>query len=220
VTLLRRWWPELALLAGFVALTAALLAGYLLGIDVAVVHWCDSHRPPALDWLARQGNYLGQGGVLTLVCLGLALVLAVRRRSVRPILPVVAAFAVTFGTLQPLKTLTARPAPHAPLAHPERFGVEGVSYPSGHLVNALVWYGVLVLLLAPWLPHVWRLVLRIAPPAILTVTTVYLGFHWLTDTIAGLMLGFLLDHLLHRIDWDRIPLRRRTDRLSATSPRA
>ncbi len=208
MTLLRRWWPELVLLAGFAALTAALTAGYLLGIDVTVLHWCDSHRPPVADWLARKGNYLGQGGYLTLLCLGIALVLAWRRHSVRPILPVVAAFALTFGTLQPLKSLTARPAPHALRAHAERFGTGGQSYPSGHLVNALVWYGVLALLLAPWLPHAWLLVLRILPPAVLTVTTVYLGFHWLSDTVAGLMLGFLLDHLLHRIRWDRVPLGR------------
>jgi membrane-associated phospholipid phosphatase len=220
VILLRRWWPELVLLAAFAGLTAVWWTGHWLGVDVTVTHWCDAHRPPVADWLARKGNYLGQGGYLTLLCLGIALVLAGRRRSVRPVLPVVVAFALTFGTLQPLKSLTARPAPHALRAHAEHFGTGGQSYPSGHLVNALVWYGVLALLLAPWLPDAARLALRIVPPAVLTVTTVYLGFHWISDTVAGLLLGFLLDRLLHRIPWglpDRSAQRQEPARITRTT---
>jgi len=200
------WWPEALLVAGFVGLTLALASGHLLGVDVAVLHWCERHRPAVLNLLARAGNYLGQGGILAIICGIIALVLARRWHSVRPVLPVVFAFALTFGTLQPLKGLTARPAPHALRAHAERFGTGGQSYPSGHLVNALVWYGILALLLAPWLTLAWRRLLRIGPPAVLTVTTVYLGFHWVSDTVAGLLLGFLLDRILHRIPWDRIPL--------------
>jgi membrane-associated phospholipid phosphatase len=60
---------------------------------------------------------------------------------------------------------------------------------------------VLALLLAPWLPDAARLALRIVPPAVLTVTTVYLGFHWISDTVAGLLLGLLLWRLLDRIPW-------------------
>jgi membrane-associated phospholipid phosphatase len=197
------------LAAGFAVLTAILWTGHLLGIDVTVAHWCDSHRPHVMDQLARLGNYLGQGGVLTIICAAIALFLVPYRHSVRPLLPVAVAFAVTFSTLQPLKSLTERPAPHALRQHAERFGTGGQSYPSGHLVNALVWYGVLALLLAPWLTLGLRRVIRIVPPVVLSVTTVYLGFHWLSDTVAGLMLGFLLDRLIHRIPWDRVPLGRR-----------
>ena len=62
MTLLRRWWPELVLLAAFAGLTAVWWTGHWLGVDVTVTHWCDAHRPPVADWLARKGNYLGQGG--------------------------------------------------------------------------------------------------------------------------------------------------------------
>ena len=166
----RSWWPDAALLAGFVALTLALWAGWFLGVDVAVLHWVDAHRPPPLDRLAGWGNYLGQGGVLTGVAAVLALGLAGWRRSVRPVLPVVAAFASTFASLTVVKDLTRRPAPHAAIAHPERFGLGGVSYPSGHLVNSIVWYGVLVLLLVPWLSPGVRRVVRVVPPVVLSVT--------------------------------------------------
>jgi membrane-associated phospholipid phosphatase len=203
------WWPDAVLVAGFAGLTLALWGGALLGADVAVRDWCDGHRPVLLFWAARGGNLLGQGGFLAGLAAALAVLLSWRRRSVRPLLPVVAAFVLTFGALQPLKSLTARPAPHALLAHPERFGPGGQSYPSGHLVNALVWYGILALLLSPWLtPVLWRVV-RVVPPVVLTVTTVYLGYHWLTDTVAGVLLGIFLDRLLRRVDWDDLPLGRR-----------
>jgi len=191
------------LLVGFVGLTLALAAGWLLGSDVAVAHWVDAHRPGPLDLAARIGNYLGQGAVLTGIAAVVALFLGVRRRSLRPLLPVVVAFALTFGTLTLLKLLTERPAPHAPLTHPERFGLGGASYPSGHLVNAIVWYGVLVLLLAQWLPLPVQRWVRLVPPVVLAVTTVYLGYHWLTDTIAGILLGLLLYRLIRRLPEDR-----------------
>jgi membrane-associated phospholipid phosphatase len=196
------WWPDVVLLAGFAGLTLVLAAGWLLGPDVAVAHWVDGHRPAPLFHLARAGNRLGQGAVLTGIAGVLAGVLAVRHRSVRPLLPVVAAFALTFGTLTLLKLLTERPAPHATVPHPERFGQGGASYPSGHLVNAIVWYGVLALLLQPWLTASRGRLLVLVPTVILAVTTVYLGYHWLTDTVAGILLGLLLFRLLRRIPWD------------------
>jgi membrane-associated phospholipid phosphatase len=47
--------------------------------------------------------------------------------------------------------------------------------------------------------------LRVAPVVIVFCTTVYLGFHWITDSIAGVFLGLFLARLLVRIPWDRIP---------------
>ncbi len=199
-----------ALALGFTALTVALAGGLgrpvraaLVAADLAVRDWSDAHRPAVLDTACQIGNELGRGGPLTSLSLLLAVVLVWRRRSAWPLAPVALAFALTFTVLTALKYVTDRAAPHADqppqhLPHPELFGSGGVSYPSGHLVNAIVWYGVLVLLLAAWLPVPVRRLVRVVPPAVLTVTTVYLGFHWGTDTIAGLLLGLLLDRLVRR----------------------
>jgi membrane-associated phospholipid phosphatase len=201
------WWPDALLAAAFAAMTLGLAGGAFLGWDLAVRSFMDEHRPSVLYWLARAGNLLGQGGYLTEICLVIAVLLALRRHSVRPVLPVLAALALTFGTLKPLKDWIDRAAPHAwQLAHPERLGSGGASYPSGHIVNAVVWYGVLVLLLSQWLPSVWRLVIRVVPLATVCVTTIYLGYHWLTDTAAGLFVGLLLDRILRRIPWDDLPV--------------
>lgn len=204
------WWFDVVLIVAFTALTLALAYGHLLSLDVAVSDWCRDHQPRSPHWLARAGNLLGQGGAFTLVSLALAGFWAWRRHSIRPFLPVVMAFALTFATVTVLKDATARAAPRTPITttvpHPEQFGSGGVSYPSGHLTNALVWYGVLALLLCPWLTVRWRWVIRIVPPAVLSVTTVYLQFHWLSDTVAGLLLGSFLWRLIGRVTWDDVPL--------------
>jgi membrane-associated phospholipid phosphatase len=201
-------WFDGLLIAGFVAITWALAAGGLFRIDLAVRNWCDDHQPGWTHWIAWVFNHLGQGTPLTGLCLVIALVLGWRARSVRPVLMVVAAFVLTFGTLTPLKDLTDRAAPHSPALDAVRFGSGGVSYPSGHLANAIVWYGVLAALLAPWLTDAWRRTIRVAPPAILFITTVYLGYHWLTDTVAGLLLGLLLGRIMQRIPWHELPPQR------------
>jgi membrane-associated phospholipid phosphatase len=49
----------------------------------------------------------------------------------------------------------------------------------------------------------------VVPPVVLCFSTVYLGYHWLSDTVAGVLFGLLLDRLLWRTPWDELPLGRR-----------
>ncbi|NES31443.1 phosphatase PAP2 family protein [Micromonospora terminaliae] len=218
------WWFDGLLLAALVGLTVALASGHLLGLDRAVADWADAHRPAAAYWVARLLNFLGQGTPLTLLAAGVGVVVGVRLRSVRPILPPVVAFLLTNLTIGPLKLWTDRAAPSASVKPPylpeadtvrlfHTDGVYGMSYPSGHVANAIVWYGVLALLLPALLRTVRRTVparlvtvVRVLPPLIVLATTTYLGWHWLTDSVAGLLLGLLLDRLLHRVPWDDLPL--------------
>jgi membrane-associated phospholipid phosphatase len=213
------WWFDALLLAGLGALTVALSAGGLLDVDLTVRDWVDAHRPPWAYWLARTANLLGQGGsVLVPVSVLLAALVARRTRSVRPFVLVVAAFLLTYATIGPPKLLFQRGYPHNDdLAHPERMfsdPVGGTAYPSGHVANAIVWFGVITLLIAALLraydraplSRRARLALRAGPPTVVLVVTTYLGFHWFTDAVAGVLLGLVLDRLLQRIPWDDVPL--------------
>lgn len=206
------WWLDGALLAVFGALTAALAADWLHGPDLSVRDWCDAHRPDAGYSVARIVNYLGSGTTLTVIALVAAALLAWRLRSLRPLALPVVAFLLTTGIILPLKNLTNRAAPASTLPNAVEIfnnlppGEYGESYPSGHVVVAIVWYGVLVWLLAGLaeqvrvpVPQRLRTALRIAPPLIVLLTTTYLGYHWLTDGLAAICLGVVLDRLVVRI---------------------
>jgi membrane-associated phospholipid phosphatase len=211
------WWLDLALVAAFVILTVALARGHLLTLDQRLADWVDAHQPGVLHWPARVLNYLGQGGqVLMPVAIVLAGLATWRHRSIRPLLVFVAAFVLTYITIGPLKVWFSRAAPHSKLADKVDLfnnlppGEYGLSYPSGHVANALVWYGVIALLAATLitLPPRVRLALRVLPPVIVFCTTTYLAFHWITDSVAGLFLGLVLTRLMARVRWDDIPLPR------------
>ena len=215
----RGWWFDVALLAGFVALTVALARGHLLSLDERVAEWSADHRPPAFYVLLRVLNYLGQGGqVLMPVGLILTGILAYRIRSWRAVLPFVAAFVLTYITIGPLKIWADRAAPRfdgpekAVLFNPYASGAKATSYPSGHMGNSLVWYAVIALLIGLLLRRPLRawesFAVRVLPVVVLFCTTVYTGFHWLTDSIAGVLLGLVLARVIERVPWDAIPLPR------------
>jgi len=206
-----------ALIAGFVALTAALIDGHLLGLDQRVADWAFDHQPTAFYRTARVFNLLGQGGqVLIPVSLILAALLVRRTRSVRPLLPPIAAFVLAYLTIGPLKIWAGRAAPaftgpeKTIMFNPHASGAEALSYPSGHMANSLVWYAAMAVLIAALLRRPlsrWEsFAVRYLPSVILFCTTIYTGFHWLTDSVAGLLLGLFLARLMDRIPWDSAPL--------------
>jgi len=216
VTRPRSWWPDLALTGAFVALTVLLATGHLLSVDAGVADWADAHRPAPLYWTARVLNYLGQGGqVLMPVAILLAAAVAWRSRSIRPLLVFAAAFVLTYVTIGPLKIWLQRAAPRfegpdrTELFNPAAVGPLGMSYPSGHVANALIWYGVIALLLGALVGGLsprTLLALRVLPPVIVFGTTTYLSFHWITDSIAGLFLGLVLTRIMARVPWGTVRL--------------
>ncbi|KUL27621.1 phosphatase PAP2 family protein [Actinoplanes awajinensis] len=211
------WWPDLLLLAALAALTVALVQGHLLTLDQRVADWALTHHAPIPYWTARVLNYVGQGGqVLSPIALILSGLLVYRTRSVRAALPFLAAYVITYLTIGPMKIYFDRAAPRfsgpfkVEMFNPVASGDKARSYPSGHVANSLVWFTVFAILAAALLRRTltrWeRFTLGVLPVVIVFCTTVYTGFHWLTDSVAGLLLGVVLARLLIRLPWDRIPL--------------
>ena len=195
-------WLTLALL---VAVTVALAAETpLIKLDIAIRAYADANRPVIAEIIATGLNYLGQGMPLTLLCLGLAIWQSRRLGTWEPVLPVVCAFTFTYVSIGAIKFFTDRGAPHygSVLLFSE---ATGQSYPSGHAANVIVWYGVLTMLLSPFL-GIWpRRLLRYGPPILVAFATTYLGYHWFTDAIAGLLVGILVDRMLRRNPWRHWP---------------
>jgi membrane-associated phospholipid phosphatase len=211
-----------AVFAGvFVGITVALAAGEAPGdLDLAILEWAEAHRSSAAEAVGRVLNRLGQGGPLLGICVVLALWLGLLRwrraegwwRALQPPLYVLTAAGLVVPTVLAVKWLTERGAPSSPLP-PEQTvrlmgplppGAYDTGYPGGHAVNTIVWYGVLLLLATALLhayrrpgPPPWlRVAFRVAPPVVVTAVTVYLSFHWLTDSLAGLALGLAVDRVL------------------------
>ena len=142
----------------------------------------DSQTEP-LQTLALVFNALGRGlGFLILV--GVGIVLAVARRWQALIAFAVAEGLTTF-TVHFIKHEVARPRPPDQMLH-----VASASYPSGHAASAGATTVALVLLFtSPLRPRGRWWVLAAIGTAGMAWSRTYLQVHWLTDVIAGAMLG-------------------------------
>lgn len=209
------WWFDVLLLAAVAGLTALLAAGHLLDVDLAVSDWAFGFQPAVLHYPAFVGNYLGQGTPFLVLSVLLAGWLTYRWRDLRPLILVVFTQLFAIVVVTPIKELSSRDAPRSTLPNRAELFNElardgyNWSYPSGHMVNTIIWYFTLYLLLS-WIfgerVRRWQAVIRIAPPVIVFWTTVYLNYHWLTDSIAGLFLGIVLGRVMERIPWRTLPL--------------
>jgi membrane-associated phospholipid phosphatase len=213
----RSWLPEIAIAVAFIALTIPLAwPSPLIDLDIWIRDLADANRPELANFIAVQTNRLGQGGLLGGIALGLAAILAWRGRNVRPLVAFLAAYGMA-GAVLILKDILPRVYPHWPEPSDPPYadaaqsvlfsGLEPAgAYPSGHVLNTIVWYGFIVFLVGSrWNPTVRRLFL-ILPPIIVTCSTTYLGWHWFTDTPAGFLIGVVILRTVQRIPWDTVAL--------------
>lgn len=183
----------------FVGITVGVATGALTGLDQSVAGAAARHRLPWLYWVARAGFSLGQNWMFPLISTVLALVLAVRRRTLRPLLAVAGVFVVQYLVVGAAKVWAGRrpPASGDPRLHAVTAELaQRISFPSGHAANIVVYSAVVGLLLAAltgqprWTTRL--LGIGAASVAICVGCMLYLGFHWTTDAAAGLALGIAL----------------------------
>lgn len=166
---------------------------------------------PDLIWFAQNVlDRIASNAVCLPILAVVAIVLARRRRSWRPIvftLLVEAAFLIGVGGL---KVFLARGVTYD--RDPRFFqagffekGSEGISFPSGHAAEAVLIYGAAVYLIARYSSASPRLVRLLCwGVGAITVNSVVvsfmLGWHWASDLVGGVLAGGLFLRLL--IDWD------------------
>ncbi|SCX59837.1 PAP2 superfamily protein [Klenkia marina] len=143
------------------------------------------------------------GGRVTILVVLAALVgwIAWQRRSLVPLLRVLVALALLTGVVYAFKYGTGRTAPAYPGSF---FHRDGASYPSGHVANAVLMWGV-----ARWQAVDFGLparaqrafwVLSVVGPAVTGVAMVALNFHWVTDALVGAAVGVVLLGVVHALD--------------------
>jgi membrane-associated phospholipid phosphatase len=153
-------------------------------IDLAVYRFMDDIRDTPLTWLARALNVIG-GGVVTIpLRIAVAAWLAIRTRW--------RALAVWLLTWVAAETvLTAAKAFFHRGRPPERLvAIVGYSFPSGHAVAAAATAVALVLVLLPngRRRRKWEVV-AVLFAFVMAFSRVYLHAHWLSDVVAGVLLG-------------------------------
>jgi membrane-associated phospholipid phosphatase len=199
------WWALLAaLVVGSLVTLDLLTRGALERMDLwvseIVSDWGleDSVAYPVV-WLVTQ---LGGRATILVVLAVLVGHLAWRERTWLPLLRVLVALGVLTVAVYALKHGTGRTAPAFPGSF--FFHSDGASFPSGHVANAVLMWGV-----ARWqaveygLPtrvqrtFVW---LHVVGPLATAVAMVSLDFHWVTDAVVGAAVGVLLLGVVHALD--------------------
>lgn len=159
-------------------------------VDGPTMAFFARHREPWLTTVMKVLTTLG-GSTLLVPVLALAgLTWWARRRSWRPLALLAGAYLGAVVLSRVVKVLTHRPRPPLRLAV-GHFG--GLAFPSGHATQAVAAWGMLAALAAVESPRWGRKVLvwtmAVAVAALVGVTRLYLGAHWLTDVLGGWALG-------------------------------
>jgi undecaprenyl-diphosphatase len=199
------WWLVLASLVVGTLVTADLLTGGVLEsldlrVSEIVAGWGlrESNAYP-LVWAVTQ---LGGRGTILVVLAGLVGYLGWSRRTWVPLFRVLLALGVLTLGVYAIKQGTGRTAPGYPGEF--FFHADGASFPSGHVANAVIMWGV-----ARWLavdyglpPAVQRVFwwLSIFGPVATGVAMVSLDFHWVTDAVVGAAVGIVLLGVVHALD--------------------
>ncbi|KRE38453.1 hypothetical protein ASG73_05835 [Janibacter sp. Soil728] len=190
-------------LAGALVVFTLLAAGPLRPYDEMFQgYWAKHYTPNWWLFLDTVPNAVAGQAVCLPILAGVAIFLAWRHRTWHPLAIVVAAEVGFYGGIGGMKVLLGRTAPSAgegsfweggPFAH----GWYGIAYPSGHAAEAVLIYGAAAYLVLSYAGPDTRLRRRltwlvglIALNAI--VVAFYLGYHWPTDLVAGLLAGGLV----------------------------
>jgi undecaprenyl-diphosphatase len=180
--------------AAFVALAlvAALAESALLRIDRPIQEWVVAERRGWLNDVMRWVSLLGTRYVIGALLAGLVAWSWVTGRCRVAVLVLVAAFVLNPLVEFLLKEGVGRVRPDLlPLGRRR-----GPSFPSGHVVASVGFYGVLPAL--AWEAtsrHRLRVLSAIAAVAVIVgvgVSRVYVGVHWPTDVLGGFLVGTII----------------------------
>lgn len=198
-------------LAGALVLVTALAAGPLQPLDAALQGYhAKKYTPNWAEFLDSVPNAVAGQAVCLPALLGVALYIAWKRRTWHPLAIVVAAEVAFYGGIGGMKVLLGRTAPSAGEGYFWKGGAiehgwYGIAYPSGHAAEAVLIYGALAYLVRTYAGPDMRVRTRLNwAVALVTanalVVAYYLGYHWPTDLLGGVIAGGLMLRIIVDVD--------------------
>lgn len=187
----RRWLLAAVVAAAFALLTAQVLSsGWLARGDEPTLDWLVAHRSDAWTSIATFiTNFGGPAGTIV-IGVAVAAYLAWRTRRLAPGAVVLGAVAIATVANAAMKLFVGR---ERPPALTRLIDETNQSYPSGHVAGTTALVGVVLLVYLagrPGRPRAWiATVAGALIVAAIALTRLYLGVHWLSDTVGGALLG-------------------------------
>jgi len=174
--------------------------GPLTQLDKVIQDWDGEAEQPEFQAAAWVYDKMGQRSVLVPILLVVAGVFARRHRTWRPVVLAVVSFVALNVVVGAMKILIGRSETET--GDPSVFD-GGVIYPSGHSSNMVLTGGLIIYFFWRYAkdPPLRRLTLLITVLTTVTIlTSLYVGSHWLTDLVAGALVGGLLLQLVILFD--------------------
>lgn len=178
------------LLCIFIVILVCVVNGNTAKFDSTIFNYIASFRGNTLTVILKNITEFGNWKVISVI--GIVLIIALKKKEkiailINSTIPII--------TNLIIKNIVRRPRPLEDLRLVEE---DGFSFPSGHAISTITFYGFLIYLV---LKNVKNKVLKIILTIILSVlilcigiSRIYLGVHYASDILAGLVLGvcFLL----------------------------
>jgi len=178
-------------LNGFVELTDELAENELGGMDESVTQYIISFRGDALTDYFTFATHLGDRNAYIMFTVLLAVFYLIKHRSWKFILQTTLVLMLATLSNIVLKKVINRARPS--LEH--LVSVNTLSYPSGHSMSAMAFYGFLIFLCVRYKMPRWVRYLFVAILIVLIisigVSRIYLGVHYPSDVAAGFIGGLI-----------------------------
>jgi len=174
----------------FAALAVHVRSGATQAFDDAILHWVAAHQVPWAHVAMLQVTELGTGVVVMMVVAISSLFLwLTRHKHSAALLLVTTIVGILINSM--LKDVFHRTRPSIFSSGVEVFSS---SFPSGHSMSAAIVYGTVAYLAARLQQRHWARVLTaviaLALILLIAASRIYLGVHYPSDTVAGMVIGF------------------------------
>ncbi len=170
------------------------------GWDLRITHFVQRTTLPGFQELMIVVTTLGNGGTPYLLVISTSILLRLRKHKAAALVCLVGVS--TISALNPLiKIIIARPRPSADLVR-VLSGVDHNSFPSGHTVFFVTFFGFLLFLTYVYrqrpIYHWLMSGVFVGMIALIGLSRIYLGAHWASDVIGGYLAGSLWLSLMIR----------------------